>query len=152
MDHIVDQKLSKTARNIAEQKLNNFFTLPIRIEHLESRLVTATTPNYQTSEGQSHKAPSSPVEKSVIAKEELDHALAELSELVYLRKLLEETQPELIRIWDLRFRKGLRNTDAIVIQELGYGNRQSYFNDRDALLGKVADVFGLWDDLRGGKT
>lgn len=152
MDHIVDQKLSKTARNIAEQKLNNFFTLPIRIEHLESRLVTATTPNYQTSEGQSHKAPSSPVEKSVIAKEELDHALAELSELVYLRKLLEETQPELIRIWDLRFRKGLRNTDAIVIQELGYGNRQSYFNDRDALLGKVADVFGLWDDLRGGKS
>lgn len=152
MDHIVDQKLSKTARNIAEQKLNNFFTLPIRIEHLESRLVTATTPNYQTSEGQSHKAPSSPVEKSVIAKEELDHALAELSELVYLRKLLEETQPELVRIWDLRFRKGLRNTDAIVIQELGYGNRQSYFNDRDALLGKIADVFGLWDDLRGGKT
>lgn len=152
MDHIVDQKLSKTARNIAEQKLNNFFTLPIRIEHLESRLVTATTPNYQTSEGQSHKAPSSPVEKSVIAKEELDHALAELSELVYLRKLLEETQPELIRIWDLRFRKGLRNTDAIVIQELGYGNRQSYFNDRDALLGRIADVFGLWDDLRGGKS
>ena len=152
MDHIVDQKLSKTARNIAEQKLNNFFTLPIRIDHLESRLVTATTPNYQTSEGQSHKAPSSPVEKAVIAREELDHALAELSELVYLRKLLEETQPELIRIWDLRFRKGLRNTDAIVIQELGYGNRQSYFNDRDALLGRVADVFGLWDDLRGGKS
>lgn len=152
MDHIVDQKLSKTARNIAEQKLNNFFTLPIRIEHLESRLVTATTPNYQTSEGQSHKAPSSPVEQAVIAKEELDHALAELSELVYLRKLLEETQPELIRIWDLRFRKGLRNTDAIVIQELGYGNRQSYFNDRDALLGKIADVFGLWEDLRGEQT
>ncbi|WP_214687123.1 hypothetical protein [Exiguobacterium sp. s163] len=152
MDHIVDQKLSKTARKIAEQKLNNFFTLPIRIDHLESRLVTATTPNYQTSEGQSHKAPSSPVEKAVIAKEELDHALAELSELVYLRKLLEETQPELIRIWDLRFRKGLRNTDAIVIQELGYGNRQSYFNDRDALLGRIADVFGLWDDLRGGKS
>ena len=38
------------------------------------------------------------------------------------------------------------------IQELGYGNRQSYFNDRDALLGRIADVFGLWDDLRGGKS
>lgn len=146
MNHIVDRKLSKAARNIAEQKLNNFFTLPIHIDHLERRLVISTTPSYHVSEGQSHKAPSSPIEQAVLAKEELDQAHVEMSELVYLRNLLEETEPKLIEIWDLRFRKRLRNTDAIVIQELGYGNRQSYFNDRNSLLGKVADIFRLWEN------
>ena len=78
--------------------------------------------------------------------EQLRQAEAEQRLLLRIREELDETDPDLNEIWNLRYRPKFKYTDNVVIEMMRYGNRNTYYEAKDKLLGIVADRFGVWED------
>ena len=78
--------------------------------------------------------------------EQLRQVEAEHRLLLRIQEELEETDPDLNQIWNLRYRPKLKYTDNVVIEMMRYGNRNTYYEAKDKLLGTVADHFGIWED------
>lgn len=146
MEPLITHKLTKVQRAAAETKLRHYFSLPARISSLQLQSETSITAGYQASEVQRNSRPSSNVEKAVMVLDQIRLAEAEYRLLVGIRTELEEIAPELIDIWDLRYRSRLRHTDLVVMSSLCYGNRNAYYKAKDKLLGIIADRFNLWND------
>ncbi|WP_214810885.1 hypothetical protein [Exiguobacterium sp. s127] len=142
----ITHKLTKAQRTMVENKLRSLFTLPSRIESLKARSAPSITAGYQASEVQLNTRPSSNVEKAVMLLEQLRQAEAEHRLLLRIQEELEETDPDLNQIWNLRYRPKLKYTDNVVIEMMRYGNRNTYYEAKDKLLGTVADHFGIWED------
>lgn len=146
MEYIA-HKLTKAQRVLVENKLKSLYTLPARIESLKARSAPSITAGYQPSEVQRNSRPSSSVEKAVMLLEQLRQAEAEQRHLLRIREELDETDPDLNEIWNLRYRPKFKYTDNVVIEMMRYGNRNTYYEAKDKLLGIVADRFGVWDDF-----
>ncbi|WP_214857947.1 hypothetical protein [Exiguobacterium sp. s191] len=145
MEYIA-HKLTKSQRVLVENKLKSLYTLPARIESLKERSAPSITAGYKASEVQRNSRPSSNVEKAVILLEQLRQAEAEQRLLLRIREELEETDPDLNEIWNLRYRPKFKYTDNVVIEMMRYGNRNTYYEAKDKLLGIVADRLSIWRD------
>jgi len=138
---VIDTNLKPKQRQ-CEKLLRSYYTLPLTIERMRMSAEIATTASYQVREGQSHAAPSSPVEALAIARDEIR---LKQTEYELLDKLRDTLNRDLVDIWELRFNPRHRYNNKQTILHLNM-DKKTYYKLLPQLLGHVADVFGLWED------
>ena len=107
-------------------------------------LEAAVTSSYILREGQSHAAPSSPVETVTMKREVIENKENEYKLLEQLRDILH---PDHVRLWDYRYHPRRQYNDSQTIVPMGLDHNQ-YYKLKTQLIVHVADVFGLWEDRR----
>ncbi|WP_214788699.1 hypothetical protein [Exiguobacterium sp. s21] len=140
---MIDTNLKPKQRQ-CEKLLRAYYTLPMTIENLKMQAeIAPSIASYDIREGQSHAAPSSPVEAKVLKRDDLRLKEKEFDLLKKLRK--EKLHQQLVDIWDMRYNPRHDYNDSQVMLLLGI-ERKAYYKLRARLLGYIADVFGLWED------
>lgn len=140
---MIDTNLKPKQRQ-CEKLLRAYYTLPMTIENLKMQAeIAPSTASYDIREGQSHAAPSSPVEAKVLKRDDLRLKEKEFDLLKKLRN--EKLHGQLVDIWDMRYNPRHDYNDSQVMLLLGI-ERKAYYKLRARLLGYIADVFGLWED------
>ena len=138
---MIDTNLKPKQRQ-CEKLLRAYYTLPLTIERMRMSAEIATTASYAVREGQSHAAPSSPVEALAIKRDEI-----RLKEKEYelLDRLRDTLHADLIDIWEMRYNPRYRYNNKQTILHL-HMDRKTYYRLLPQLFGHIADVFGLWED------
>lgn len=140
---MIDTNLKPKQRQ-CEKLLRAYYTLPMTIENLKMQAeIAPSTASYEPREGQSHAAPSSPVETLVLKRDVIRLKEKELELLDKLRD--DKLHKQLVDIWDMRYNPRHDYNDSQVMLLLGI-ERKAYYKLRARLLGYIADVFGLWED------
>lgn len=140
---MIDTNLKPKQRQ-CEKLLRAYYTLPMTIENLKMQAeIAPSTASYEPREGQSHAAPSSPVETIVLKRDVIRLKEKEYELLDTLRD--DKLHQELVNIWDMRYNPRHDYNDGQVMTQLGI-EKNRYYRLRARLLGYIADVFGLWED------
>ena len=139
---MIDTNLKPKQRQ-CEKLLRAYYTLPMTIENLKMQAeIAPAIASYDIREGQSHAAPSSPVEAKVLKRD--DVRLKE-KEYELLDKLRGKVHKDMVEIWERRYNPKYDYNDSQVMTQLGIDHNR-YYRLRARLLGYIADVFGLWED------
>lgn len=133
----------KPRQKQCEKVLRSYYTLPLTIERMKTNAEVATTASYATREGQSHAAPSSPIEEVAMKRNEIRLKETELKLLERLRNTIHE---DLVDIWEMRYNPKYQYNNQQTILQLNM-ERKTYYRLVAQLLGHVADVFGLWEEV-----
>lgn len=142
---MIDTNL-KPKRRQCGKILRSYYTLPLAIENMQANAEVATTASYELREGQSHAAPSSPVESLVIKRDTIQQKKDQYD---LLRRLRESIHEDLVEVWDLRYNPKYDYNHSQTAILMGIERKTLYKLDA-RLLGCIADVFDLWEDEEHG--
>lgn len=140
---MIDTNLKPKQRQ-CEKLLRAYYTLPMTIENLKMQAeIAPSIASYDIREGQSHAAPSSPVESLVLKRDVIRLKVKEYELLDTLRT--DKLHQELVNIWDMRYNPRHDYNDSQVMLQLGIDHNR-YYRLKARLIGYIADVFALWED------
>ena len=139
---MIDTNLKPKQRH-CEKLLRSYYTLPMTIENLTMQAeIAPSIASYDVREGQSHAAPSSPVETLVLKR---DVVRMKEKEYELLDKLRGKLHEDMVEIWERRFNPRHDYNDSQVMAQIGIDHNR-YYRLKARLVGYIADVFGLWED------